>query len=163
MNYEAIMKDLIFNLCCTSGVSGDENKMSQLVARLFSEYCTVTTDKFNNVLAVIKKNTHAKTILFDAHMDQIGFVVTEINKNGFVKVEKCGGIDFRTIQDCGLIIHGKTDIFGIVCCLPPHLSDGREDKAINNDRVYVDTGLPYDTLVRNINLGASVSFHEKPV
>ena len=98
----------------------------------------------------------------DAHIDQIGFVITSITSKGFLKAEKCGGIDLRVVQGCGVKIYGKEVIKGIVCCMPPHLSDGNEDKAIGADKVYIDTGLSYDEVNNVVSIGDTVSFYEEP-
>ena len=79
-----------------------------------------------------------------------------------MKVEKCGGIDLRTVLGCGVIVDGKQAVRGIVCCMPPHLSDGNEDKAVSADKVYIDTGLTYEQVVELVSIGDTVTFAEEP-
>ena len=56
-----------------------------------------------------------KTILLDAHIDRIGLIATGIDDNGFVKVDACGGIDIRTLQDTEVIPQNHLEFTGVVC------------------------------------------------
>ena len=118
------MIDLVKKLCSAKGVSGNEKEVCSLVYSLMFPLADVAINEFGNVIAVFGNKNADKTILLDAHIDQIGFIVTDITPKGFLKVEKCGGIDLRTILGCGVIVDGKQAVRGIVCCMPPHLSDG---------------------------------------
>lgn len=155
--------EIINKLSASGGVSGNEGEICETAYNLLFPYADVETNAFGNVFATFGNKKAEKTILLDAHIDKIGFIVTDITSKGFVKIEKCGGIDYRTVQGCCVEIYGKEKIRGVVCCLPPHLSDGKEDKAINADRVYVDTGLNADRVKENVSLGDTVSFAEEPI
>lgn len=82
-------------LCNISSVSGREdairNKLTELVSPLCDE---VYTDALGNLIAV-KKGTRAdaKNIMLCAHMDEIGFMVTFVEDNGFMRVAPVGGIN----------------------------------------------------------------------
>lgn len=156
------MFNILEKLCTATGVSGNEKDVCQVAYNMLFPYSDVEISNTGNVVATFGNKDAEKTILIDAHIDQIGFIVTEITHKGFLKIEKCGGIDFRTVQGCGVVIHGTKEINGVVCCLPPHLSDGKEDKAISSDKVYVDTGLDYDEVLSIVSIGDSVTFVEKP-
>lgn len=157
------MEKLLFDLCSLGGVSGNEASASEYCAEYLRRYTDdVKIDSFNNVIAVIGNNNADKTILLDAHIDRIGFVVSEIDDNGFIKLEKCGGVDVRTALDSPVVVHGKEDYFGVICCMPPHLSDGNEDKAVSPDKLWVDVGLSADKVMQNVSFGDSVSFFAKP-
>ncbi len=156
------MKELIFELCSCNGVSGDENNIAKLCAEKLNKYGKVTIDSNNSVVAVVGNANADKTIMLDAHIDQIGFIITEINENGFLKVDKCGGIDFRTLLGAPVKVFGKEELDGIVCCMPPHLSDGNEDKAIDSDKVWIDLGLPANIVNEKVSIGNTVTFYNNP-
>ena len=156
------MIDLVKKLCSAKGVSGNEKEVCSLVYSLMFPLADVAINEFGNVIAVFGNKNADKTILLDAHIDQIGFIVTDITPKGFLKVEKCGGIDLRTVLGCGVIVDGKQAVRGIVCCMPPHLSDGNEDKAVSADKVYIDTGLTYEQVVELVSIGDTVTFAEEP-
>jgi len=60
-------------------------------------------------------------ILLDAHIDEIGLIVTGVDDKGFVKFTKCGGADARVLMAAGVTVWGREPLFGVVCSVPPHL------------------------------------------
>ena len=142
------IKQLIFDLCSAHGVSGSEESAVAVAEKYLSDIAEVTTDHNGNLYAVTGDKTADKTILLDAHIDRIGLIVTDINDNGFVKVDKCGGIDARVLQDT--VLATENGLRGTVCCLPPHLTNGSEDKAEPISKTWVDFGLPYDEVKEDI-------------
>ncbi len=95
------------------------------------------------------------TVMLDAHIDQIGMVVTHID-NGFVKVAAVGGIDNRTLAAMRVKIHGKETVSGVFCSVPPHLSKG--DSSVSPiDEMYIDTGLN-EKAADIISVGDRVTF-----
>ena len=78
--------------------------------------------------------------MFDAHIDQIGMVVTEIDDGGFIHVMNVGGIDRRTMPGARVTVFGEEKLTGIVCVLPPHISGG-DDKIPAVDEQVIDVGL----------------------
>lgn len=158
------IKNTLFDLCSLSGVSGDEKEVSEYCAEYLRKYAEgdVKIDEFNNVTAVFGNKNAEKTILLDAHLDRIGFIVTDIDDNGFLSVDKVGGVDLRTALDASVTVHGKENLNGVVCCMPPHLCDGSEDKAAEIADIHIDLGLPAKKVKEFVSLGDSVSFNSKP-
>lgn len=156
------MKDLLFKLCSCDGISGKENNIADMCCKILSQYGEVLKDYNNNVIAVLGNKNADKTLLLDAHIDQIGLIVTDIDKNGFLKVDKCGGIDCRTLPGSPVKVFGNEVYDGVICCMPPHLSDGNEDKAIEIDKTWIDIGLPVDIVKKNVSIGDVVLFNSNP-
>lgn len=156
------MKELIFELCSTAGVSGSEEPITQLCREKLEKYADTSIDKNGNLIAVMGNKNAEKTILLDAHLDRIGFIAVQINENGFVKVDSCGGIDIRTLADTLVVAQNKSGLVGVICCNPPHLSDGNEDKATPMDKVWVDFGLPYEEISKKISVGDVLTFYSSP-
>lgn len=156
------MQNLIFNLCSCVGVSGNELNMAQVAIGELEKYAEVKTDHNGNIIATMGKLSSKKHILLDAHMDQIGLIATYINDDGFVKIAPCGGLDRRVML--GSTIKTVTDdpIYGVICCLPPHLSDGGEDKAAPVDTLYVDFGMSKNDVEKFISLGDNLVIHSEP-
>ena len=153
---------IIFNLCRTSGVSGSEEIAEHAVKIYMNRFAEVSKDDNGNLFAVLGNLNAEKTILLDAHIDRIGLIVTDIDKNGFVKVDKCGGVDIRTLQGSSVVLQGNTDIVGTVCCMPPHLSDGKEDTAVAIDKTYIDFGMSEAEINKHIKIGDVLTFKTKP-
>ncbi len=156
------IKTVIIDLCRASGVSGSEEPAVNTAKKYLEKYADVKTDSNGNLFAFLGNMNAEKTILLDAHIDRIGLIVTDINENGFVKADKCGGIDIRVLQNYELLSQNNPDITGVVCCMPPHLSDGREDKANPIDKTWIDFGMPYDEVVKHIKIGDLLTFKSNP-
>ena len=158
------LTETLRTLCALPAVSGFEEQAAQTVAELFRPYCdTVETDRNSNVLAYKKcGRKHAKTILLDAHLDQIGFIVTEVLDGGFVRFAPVGGVDPRMLLAGEVTILADEPLYGVVSCLPPHLlKAGEQDKAVPIDQMTIDTGLT-DAKSR-IKIGTPVVFAQQPV
>jgi len=86
------------------------------------------------------KGKKDKTFLLEAHIDEIGFVVTEVFDSGFLRVSTAGGFDLRALPSHRIIVHGKKKVSAVFTSIPPHLS---KDEAVFDDidKLYLDTGL----------------------
>ncbi|WP_422486704.1 M42 family metallopeptidase [Gudongella sp. DL1XJH-153] len=83
--------DLLQKLVSVYGPSGDESLISATIRQEISEYVDeITTDALGNLIA--RKRGSGKKIMVSAHMDQIGFIVTDIDKEGFLRFGNVGGI-----------------------------------------------------------------------
>ncbi|GAB2044739.1 M42 family metallopeptidase [Agathobaculum sp. TL06] len=158
------LEETLRTLCAMPAVSGFEMQAAQAVAALFQPYCdTVETDRSGNVLAYRKcGKKHAKTVLLDAHLDQIGFVVTEVLEGGFLRFAPVGGVDPRMLLAGEVTVLADEPLYGVVACMPPHLlKAGEQDKAVPVDQMLIDTGLT-DAKDR-IRIGTPIVFAQKPV
>ncbi len=147
--------ELLEKLTSLAGVAGDEKCSFETFKGLFSLYGNVSCDKVGNI--IIEKDGKGKHILLDAHLDTIGFVVTGITDDGFLRVTKVGGVDMRTVEGAELTIHGTEDIYGVVCTVPPHLSDG-ESRVSKDGTCVVDIGMSKEKAEKVVSIGDRVSF-----
>ena len=77
------------------GVSGNEKEIRNLVKSLFQKYCNeVFTDTLGNVIG-IKKGTDSSvpSLMIEAHMDELGLMVSDITEEGSLKFVSVGGFD----------------------------------------------------------------------
>ncbi len=158
------MSDVLDKLCGAIGVSGDEKSVSKIAARLLEKYTDdVKTDSFGNVTGFIGDRSNGKPVLLlEAHIDEIGFIVTYIDDNGFVKVGKCGGTDRRAYAAQTVTIHGrKTPVRGVIATLPPHVSKDTKI-AMKHEEIVIDTGYTKEQLEKMIRLGDRVTIDSKP-
>ncbi len=156
------LKELIFELCQAAGVSGNEQPVLEIIKNRISPFAKTSVDCNGNLFAVLGNRHAEREILVDAHIDRIGFIVTDIDENGFVKIDGCGGVDSRVLQNTELVTQNEIKLYGVVCCLPPHLSNGSEDKAEPISKTWVDFGMPKYELVKYINPGDVLTFGSKP-
>lgn len=152
------LKQTIFALSEVSGASGSESAAAELALDMLKEYCPDSCIINGNVIGRFGTyNEELPTIALDAHIDQIGFIVTDITEDGFIKVGNLGGIDRRLLPAQQVVIHGSEDIKGVICSVPPHLTKG-EGKVLSIDEVAVDTGMTKSELEKTVSAGDSITF-----
>ncbi|MCX7615032.1 MAG: M20/M25/M40 family metallo-hydrolase [Clostridiales bacterium] len=154
----------IAGLCECHGVAGFEKKIAAHVLECFERFCDeVSIDRLGNVTGFLscgKKD--AKTLMLDAHIDQIGFVVSDILDNGFLAFVPVGGVDGRMLPDTNVLILAEGGISGVISCLPPHiLSKEERDKPFDKDLLVIDTGLSKEQAKERIPIGTPVVFDYK--
>lgn len=152
------LKALLTQLCSASGISGDENEAAELACEMLKQYCPDAHVSHGNVIGTFgNASGDAPHVLLDAHIDQIGMIVTSVTEDGFVTVGNVGGLDRRLLPAQHVKIHGVKTIDGILCCMPPHLTDG-DEKPLQWEQVRIDTGYPAETLRKIVQPGDSVTF-----
>ena len=144
------MKTILKKLCADRGVSGSETELLPVIRDLIGDIAQITTDNSGNIIASMGTHNTDKHILIDAHIDRIGLTVTYINDKGFVKAEPVGGIDLHSLPGSTVKILGSEETTGVICTMPPHLSDGDE---LSRDRIWIDTGLPAEQVKKQVSLG----------
>ena len=92
------MYSLIKKVVCCPGVSGNEKQIAALLEKEVAPFVDETyTDALGNLIAIKYGNLtdgERKKLLYCAHMDEIGFIVTYIEDNGFIRFAPIGGINF---------------------------------------------------------------------
>lgn len=143
-------------LCAIGTVADAADKAFEILSR-FAE-C-----ERNGNLTVIGtiKGKSDYTLMIDAHIDEIGFIVTDVDSDGFLTVAKCGGIDLRTLPARPVTVHGKEKITAVFCSTPPHLSDEeKEYKDISSIKLDTMLGEKAKDIV---SVGDYVTFRQSPV
>lgn len=117
------LEQTLRTLCALPAVSGFEMQAAKAVAELFRPYCdTVDADKNGNVIGSLscgKRGRENRPL--DAHLDQIGFLVTEVLDGGFRGSRPVGGVDPRMLLGGEVTILADEPLYGVVSCMPPHL------------------------------------------
>ena len=147
----------IFKTLCELSVAqsfGSQNDSAhKMLKEKLSEYGEAYTDNLGNVICKVGEFSKDKeTILLDAHIDEIGFVVSYICEGGFLKLSACGGIDKRVLAAQDVVILGRKPVNAVISSTPPHLESDRT-KAWSLDDLYADTGLGSDELKDIVSLG----------
>jgi endoglucanase len=151
------LQNLISKLCATSGVSGGEKLVAEIAADELSKCADIYLDtNFNNVFGRIGSARAKKRVLLDAHIDQIGLIVTRV-EDGFLRVASCGSLDSRILAGSAVKIFGKQELIGVVSSVPPHLSD-KKDKITPVKEICIDTALSKEEAENLIPIGSYVAF-----
>lgn len=139
------------------GVSGDEFAASNAAAELLRQYADdVEVDAFGNVTGTVRSSkTDAGTLMLDAHIDQVGYIVTYIDDKGFLSVGACGSPDVKMLLAQSVTVHGKEDVLGVVSTLPPHVN--KKSGAPEIGDISIDVGLSAEQARAVISLGDRVT------
>lgn len=154
-------RSIIQRLSALHAVSGYEFRISDEICDMFSPYCDeVKKDALGNVMGIkYSKNPEAKSVMLEAHMDEIGMMITDIDDKGFLFFTNIGGIDARILPGKEVIVHGTEDIRGIIGAKPPHITTSDErGKALPIDTLYIDTGFGSDEIRKMVCVGDTVTF-----
>lgn len=152
-------KQLLLELSARTGVAGREDDVAAYASMLLQHFGPVTTTALGSVLCTVRPAKPGKPhLLLDAHMDEIGLMVTFIEKDGFLRVGACGGIDRRLLAAAPVTVcTAAGPISGVVCSVPPHLSSS-EKKNQKVEDIYVDIGGQND----NVRPGDVVTLQSNP-
>jgi endoglucanase len=137
-----ILKNQLEELCRIPSVSGFEDAMAELILSFIKDKVDrAERDTLGNVIAYKKgSGAHPQKLLLDAHMDQIGLMITKIEDNGILRFTAIGGINPLTVYGKGVWIFGKEETRGIIGMKPPHLISGGDKKPESLDELFIDAG-----------------------
>lgn len=153
---------LLENLTRTPLVCGHEHSGTDKIKKLALDF----TDGFFDSVQELCTGTlllckhcgkqNAKKLVFDAHIDSIGFCVTQILDGGFVRVSALGGIDENIVPSGEIVIHGKEDILAFFVSIPPHLS--KDTQSSKTKEFIADTGYTKEKLLDICPVGSPCTF-----
>ncbi len=136
---------LLKRLSDSFGVSGFEDEIRSIVVEELREVADeLRVDRFGNVIAVKRGSRGAPKVLWDAHMDEIGFLVKHVDEKGFVYLYPIGGWSPRVLpgQRVRILAEDGSIVRGVIGVKPPHLlSPEEKDKVIPIDKLFVDIGV----------------------
>ncbi len=147
-------------LCAAGAPSGFE-RPAVLCARELLEPLVdeVWIDRLGSLVGVRRcGKPNARKLLLDAHLDEIGLIVTGY-ENGFLRFQAIGGVDLRMLPDRELTVLTDPPLLGVVACLPPHvLSKEDREKAQTIEDFYVDIGLSDDEAKKRVPIGTPMVY-----
>jgi len=154
----SIQISLLKEICEIAGTSGFEQRIRELVIREITPLAdSVTVDYMGNVIA-LKKGKQRKKVMVAAHMDEIGFIVTHIDDQGFLRFHTLGGFDPKTLTAQRVIVHGKKDVVGVMGSKPIHIMTAEEKtKPPLITDYFIDLGLPKDEVEKIVTVGNPVT------
>jgi len=123
-----------------SGYEGPSANIFQAEAGTFAD--EVKRDRHGNTLAKVKGTSDLR-IMFAGHCDEIGFLVTNIDPQGYVWIDPIGGWDPQIAQGQRVQIRGKKGIVhGVIGKKPIHLMSGEDrKKVVDLKNLWVDIGV----------------------
>lgn len=151
--------ELLRELCEATGVPGREDRLRAIMKRELSPLVDeIRVDPLGNLIG-LRRGTTGRKLAINAHMDEIGFLVTHIEDEGFLRLTPIGGHDPRNMVAQRVSVIGNCDLPGVLYpgAKPPHLqSPGEGDKAPRISEFFVDTGLPVEAVRAQVPVGSMV-------
>lgn len=135
--------DLLQRLSEAFGPSSHEDEVRDILADAVKPLCDeIRTDRMGNLIAT-RRGRRDDVLLLDAHMDEVGFLVSYVEPDGFLRLSALGGWDARILPAHAVTVLGREGrrIRGVVGTTPTHvLTEEDRKRAIRLEELYVDVG-----------------------
>ena len=147
--------EVLKELCEIPGPAGFEELVAARVKTILEPYMDeVWIDVLGNVIGVKRCGKEdAPKLLFDAHIDEIGLIVTGVEE-GFLRFARLGGLDARIIPATGVMVMTDPPLYGVVSVLPPHILKKEDtEKNFKIEDLYIDIGLSQEEASKLVTPG----------
>ena len=155
-------KKFLISLIKTPSPTGFEEPVQRLVKRYMEPYVDeIDSDLHGNL--ILRVNSKAKRkVMLAGHCDQIGFMIRNISKDGFLYVVPLGGIDAGVLPGAKVVIHSKTGVVpGFFGRKPIHHQSANErgKQTTELDKLWIDIGAKDDKeALKLVSIGDPVTF-----
>jgi putative aminopeptidase FrvX len=158
------LKNFIKDLCLIPGLSGyEDNVRKYLQNKLNENKLEHSSDVLGNLICTIPGNKNLPSVMLFAHMDQLGFIVKKIEDNGFIKVERLGGVPEKSLASQEVTIKSEDGKYfnGIIGNKSHHATLAEEKyKVISYRDLYIDAGFSSkdEANLNKINIGCPITY-----
>ncbi|MBS3872890.1 MAG: M42 family metallopeptidase [Firmicutes bacterium] len=134
------------------GVPGFEHEVRKVIRSYMDGQAEITTDRIGSIICKKVGNTEGPRIMIAGHMDEVGFMVSKVTKEGFVKFQTLGGWWSQVMLGQKVTIKTrKGDITGILGSKPPHILTPEErSKVVNIDDMFIDVCAADETEAKEV-------------
>jgi putative aminopeptidase FrvX len=143
--------ELLFqDITTAAGVPGYEADVRTVIRRYLEPMTTIVQDKMGDIICRKEGAAASPRVMLAAHMDEIGFMVKLITKDGFLRFVPLGGwMDQVLLGQRVIVKTSKGDIVGVIGARPPHLVPQDErSKLVAKKDMYIDIGASSEDEVR---------------
>lgn len=173
MNHRSIVEDftlslvdVLENLSNANGITGKEDEVRNIMKKYLKPHVDeIREDRLGNLITLKKGRKNTPTVMIAAHMDEVGLMIKNIKKKGFLQFTKIGGLDDRVLLAQKVVVHTeKGPLKGIVGAKPVHIQNEEEKKkVIDADKLFIDVGAEdkEDAEKMGVQVGDVVSFDTK--
>jgi putative aminopeptidase FrvX len=138
------LRGLLVELMLTPGLSGYEGRVRRrIAAELRALGLDTRTDMLGNLIATLDGDAGAPTVMLFTHMDQLGFVVRKVEADGFIRIERLGGVPERALasQAVTLCVGEGRDVEGLIANKSHHATTPEEKyRVVPYGELYIDAG-----------------------
>ncbi|NLJ58798.1 MAG: M42 family metallopeptidase [Tissierellia bacterium] len=138
--------DLMKKLSNCFGPSGREKNIRELITNEIKDYADeITTDPLGNL--IVRKKGNGKKILFTAHMDQIGLIITHVDEKGFLRFSNVGGLKAKEMLGLRMVFDNGLE--GVIC-----KEELKNNEKLSMSKLYIDVASTDKEFVKkNFRLG----------
>ena len=142
----------------TPGAPGFETRIRNLVKQEISGLVDEMYIDTMGSLIGVRKGRESKKVMVAAHMDEISFIVTHIDEEGFIRFHPLGGFDPKTLTAQRVIVHGREEVIGVMGSKPVHLMSPEEKNKNPQIRDYfIDTGFSAEEVKKLVDIGDPIT------
>ncbi len=143
------------------GLTGGEGAVAAYIAEAFRPWADeVRTDRLNSVIARLKGD--GPRVMLCAHLDEIGLMVTLVEKDGCLRLGNVGGVDPRILPGMRVTVYGRETLPGVIGAKAPHLlTDEEREKNYRREDLFVDLGLPCERVAALVRVGDAVALEAR--
>ena len=138
------IENYLKDLALLPGIAGHEQKVAAYMKEKFESLMfPVQIDTFGNCIANISKTENTPVIMIFAHMDSLGFMVRYIEEDGFIRIERLGGIPEKVLPSTEVQIQCRNGsmINGIIGVKAHHVTPPEEKYTVEKYmNLFVDIG-----------------------
>ena len=166
---KARLKALLGDLMLIPGLSGYEGRVRRYLANALQALgLTTRTDRLGNLIATLEGEAAAPSVMLFTHMDQLGFVVRKIEADGFIRVERLGGVPERALpsQEVLICVAEGRDRVGVIANKSHHATTPEEKyKVVPYMDLYIDAGFSSreEAVAAGVNIGTPIVYRPHSV
>lgn len=153
MNQETL--ELFKTLTELPGAPGNEHLVRKFMKEELGKYADeIIQDGLGSVFGVKKGDENGPRVMVAGHMDEVGFMVTSITKNGMIRFQTLGGWWSQVLLAQRVqIITDNGPVIGVVGSIPPHLlTDDKKNKPMEISNMLIDIGADSEEDAKNIGI-----------
>ncbi|MEM3616126.1 MAG: M42 family metallopeptidase [Candidatus Methanomethylicia archaeon] len=156
--------NILSKLSNAFGPPGFEDEVREFLKHEFERSADeVRVDGLGNLYGFLHGREGSPKIMLAAHMDEVGFLVTNVTEKGFIYFHNLGGVVAQIIPGQIVRVRGRSgDVFGVVGSTPPHITPPeRRDKVPSMEDMYIDVGATSidEVKARGLDIGCPAVFH----
>lgn len=156
------IRNVLERLCSVGAPSGFETPAARTAEELLRPLTDeVFITRLGSVVGVRRcGKPGAKKLLLDAHLDEIGLIVSG-HEDGYLRFRSIGGVDPRMLPDREVTVLVGPPVLGVVACLPPHVQTAKDrDKTTPIPELFIDVGLSQAEAQAHIPVGTPIVYRE---
>ncbi|BCU81134.1 putative aminopeptidase YsdC [Polycladomyces abyssicola] len=137
------LRSMLAELTNAGGPPGHEGNVREVMRRWTTPVADeVTSDRLGGLIAWKKGTADEPRVMVAGHLDEIGFMVTRVTKDGYLRFQPLGGWWSQVLPAQRVEVHTKQGIvIGVIGSKPPHLmSPEQRNKPVKTEDLFIDVG-----------------------